>query len=315
MGTLNVLEAARAVYVETFINISTDKATSPTSILGHSKRVAEKLTAWAAEQTGQRYLSVRFGTVLGSRGSMLPTFTSLIKAGGPLTITHPEVIRFFMTIREACQLVLHAGGIGNAGEVLILDMGQPVKVLDVAQRMIDMSGQDIAIVYTGLRPGEKLHEELIGARESDARPVHPKISHARVDDLAPENLDFDHWLRRCQEESADVTQILDVTASGGSLMNERIYMSSPDVGELEEQYVLAAMRSGWIAPLGPDVDAFESEMAGITFSGLRNEERLREVLKGEGVLDQHPKISHATVPPLEPDELDAARWDVEAVSK
>ena len=215
LGTLNVLRAAQSVGVLTFVNISTDKAANPTSVLGHSKRVAEKLTAWAARHTGARYLSVRFGNVIGSRGSMLPTFTALIEAGGPLTVTHPEVTRFFMTISEACQLVVQAGAIGNPGEVLILDMGQPVKILDIARRMIEMSGKQIEIVFTGLRPGEKLHEELIGARESDARPVHPKISHAWVDDLAPENLDFDHWLRRCQEESTEVTQILDVTANGG----------------------------------------------------------------------------------------------------
>jgi FlaA1/EpsC-like NDP-sugar epimerase len=201
LGTLNVLRAAQAVGVTTFVNISTDKAANPTSILGHSKRVAEKLTSWAARISGQRYLSVRFGNVIGSRGSMLPTFTSLIEAGGPLTITHPDVTRFFMTIPEACQLVVQAGGIGRPAEVLILDMGEPVRILDVAQRMIDMSGQDIAIVYTGLRRGEKLHEELVGANESDDRPVHPKISHTAVAPIAPENLSKERWLERCREST------------------------------------------------------------------------------------------------------------------
>lgn len=200
LGTLNVLQAARAVGVTTFVNISTDKAANPTSILGHSKRVAEKLTAWAAQETGDRYLSVRFGNVIGSRGSMLPTFTSLIEAGGPLTITHPDVTRFFMTIPEACQLVVQAGGIGRPAEVLILDMGEPVRILDVAQRMIDMSGKDIAIVYTGLRAGEKLHEELLGDNESDRRPVHPKISHASVNAISPDRLDKDGWDARCRLE-------------------------------------------------------------------------------------------------------------------
>jgi FlaA1/EpsC-like NDP-sugar epimerase len=201
LGTLNVLRAAQAVGVSTFVNISTDKAANPTSILGHSKRVAEKLTSWAARESGQRYLSVRFGNVIGSRGSMLPTFTSLIEAGGPLTITHPDVTRFFMTIPEACQLVVQAGGIGRPAEVLILDMGEPVRILDVAQRMIDMSGQDVAIVYTGLRPGEKLHEELVGANETDERPVHPKISHTAVSPIAPENLNRERWLERCREST------------------------------------------------------------------------------------------------------------------
>ena len=206
LGTLNVLQAARAVGVTTFVNISTDKAANPTSVLGHSKRVAEKLTAWAAQETGRTYLSVRFGNVIGSRGSMLPTFTSIIEAGGPLTITHPEVTRFFMTIPEACQLVVQAGGIGGPGEVLILDMGQPVRILDVAQRMIDMSGKDIAIVYTGLRPGEKLHEDLIGHDESDHRPIHPKISHAAIDALAPDDLNRDEWEARCRATTIEASR-------------------------------------------------------------------------------------------------------------
>lgn len=196
IGTLNVLQAARSVDVGTFINVSTDKAANPTSILGHSKRVAEKLTSWAAQETGKSYLSVRFGNVIGSRGSMLPTFTSLIESGGPLTITHPDVTRFFMTIPEACQLVVQAGGIGRPGEVLILDMGMPVRILDIAQRMIAMSGKNIEIVYTGLRQGEKLHEELLGDSESDSRPLHPKISHAVVDALDPTQLNKPEWDRR-----------------------------------------------------------------------------------------------------------------------
>lgn len=197
LGTLNVIDAARSVGVRTFINVSTDKAANPTSVLGHSKRVAEKLTSWAAAATGERYLSVRFGNVIGSRGSMLPTFRQLIESGGPLTVTHPEVTRFFMTIPEACQLVVQAGGIGDAGEVLILDMGEPVRILDIAERMIEMSGKTVEIVFTGLRPGEKLHEELLGMHEQDSRPRHPKISHAAVKPLSPENLDHDEWRRRC----------------------------------------------------------------------------------------------------------------------
>jgi len=197
LGTLNVLEAAIAVGVQTFVNISTDKAANPTSVLGHSKRVAEKLTAWAAQETGRSYLSVRFGNVIGSRGSMLPTFAALIDAGGPLTITHPDVTRYFMTIPEACQLVVQAGGIGRPAEVLILDMGEPVRILDVAERMIEMSGRDIAIVYTGLRHGEKLHEDLIGIKETDDRPIHPKISHTMVSSIRPADLSHQEFLARC----------------------------------------------------------------------------------------------------------------------
>ena len=196
LGTLNVLRAAQAAEVSTFVNISTDKAANPTSVLGHSKRVAEKLTAWMAEHTGRRYLSVRFGNVIGSRGSMLPTFRKLIDAGGPVTVTHPNVTRFFMTIPEACQLVVQAGGIGRPGEVLILDMGEPVSILDVAKRMIAQSGRDVDIVFTGLRHGEKLHEELVGDGEGDERPYHPKISHARVDSISPAVLDHEGWVAR-----------------------------------------------------------------------------------------------------------------------
>jgi FlaA1/EpsC-like NDP-sugar epimerase len=195
-GTLNVLNAARAAGVSTFVNISTDKAANPTTVLGHSKRMAEKLTAWVAEETGRRYVSVRFGNVLGSRGSVLPLFTEQIRGGGPVTVTHPEATRFFMTIPEACQLVIQAGAIGRGGEVLILDMGEPVKILDVAQRMIAMSGKNVEIVYTGLRPGEKLHEELIGEGEDGSRPLHPKISHARIPVLDPAGLSCTEWKLR-----------------------------------------------------------------------------------------------------------------------
>lgn len=196
LGTLNVLQAASSVDVSTFVNISTDKAANPSSVLGHSKRVAEKLTAWMAKDTGKRYLSVRFGNVIGSRGSMLPTFRKLIEAGGPITITHPDVTRFFMTIPEASQLVIQAGGLGRPGEVLILDMGQPVRILDVAQQMIESSGKSIEIVFTGLRHGEKLHEELVGIGEGNERPFHTKISHASVDWLSPAGLDHDTWVSR-----------------------------------------------------------------------------------------------------------------------
>lgn len=196
LGTLNVLRAAQVAGVGTFVNISTDKAANPTSVLGHSKRVAEKLTAWMAEQTDMRYLSVRFGNVIGSRGSMLPTFRKIIDAGGPLTVTHPEVTRYFMTIPEACQLVVQAGGIGRQGEVLILEMGEPVRILDVAKRMIAQSGKRIDIVFTGLRHGEKLHEELTGEGEGDERPFHPMISHAHVDTISPEVLDHEGWVAR-----------------------------------------------------------------------------------------------------------------------
>jgi FlaA1/EpsC-like NDP-sugar epimerase len=194
LGTLNVLQAAAEADVEVFVNISTDKAANPTTALGHSKRVAEKLTAWTADRTGRRYASVRFGNVFGSRGSMLPLFTEQIRQGGPITVTHPEATRYFMTIPEACQLVIQAGAIARGGEVLILDMGEPVRIMDIAERLRVMSGrEDVEIEITGLRPGEKLHEDLIGLGEQDERPFHPKISHTRADRLDPAQLDRHTW--------------------------------------------------------------------------------------------------------------------------
>lgn len=194
MGTLNVLNAAAKVDVDVFVNVSTDKAANPTTALGHSKRVAEKLTAWMAGQTGKRYASVRFGNVFGSRGSMLPLFAEQIRQGGPITVTHADATRYFMTIPEACQLVIQAGAIASGGEVLILDMGEQVRILDVAERLRAMSGrEDVEIVITGLRHGEKLHEDLIGAGESDERPLHPKISHAKAERLDPAHLDRHVW--------------------------------------------------------------------------------------------------------------------------
>lgn len=185
LGTLNVLEAARAAGVPRFVNISTDKAANPTSVLGTTKRVAERLTAWMAEQTGDDYVSVRFGNVLGSRGSMIPLFVELIRAGLPVTVTHPDATRFFMSIPEACHLVIQAGAIAEPGEALILDMGEPVRILDIAERLIAALERDTEIVFSGLRTGEKLHEELIGDGESERRPVHPKITHAVVPTLSP----------------------------------------------------------------------------------------------------------------------------------
>jgi FlaA1/EpsC-like NDP-sugar epimerase len=203
LGTLNVLNAARAVGVGTFVNISTDKAANPTTVLGYSKRIAEKLTAWmSAQETDARYLSVRFGNVIGSRGSAIPAFTAQIEAGGPVTVTHPDVTRFFMTIPEASKLVIQAGAIGDPGEVLILDMGRPVRILDVAKRMIAASGKDVEIVYTGLRHGEKLHEVLIDTDEIADRSKHPKVSHTRIQPLDPALLDIAVWRETIADEGA-----------------------------------------------------------------------------------------------------------------
>ncbi|MDO5700866.1 MAG: nucleoside-diphosphate sugar epimerase/dehydratase [Bowdeniella nasicola] len=187
LGTLNLLQLAHSYGVETFVNISTDKAADPTTVLGRSKRAGEQLTAWMAAQTPDAtFCSVRFGNVLGSRGSMLWTFQHQIDCGGPVTITHPKVERYFMTIPEACQLVLQAAAIGRGGDVMVLDMGEPVRILDVAKNLIRRSGKPIEIVFTGLRPGEKLSEVLVGTAETGERPHHPLISHMTVMPLAPE---------------------------------------------------------------------------------------------------------------------------------
>ena len=182
-GTLHLLEVSAEFGVGRFVNISTDKAADPSSVLGYTKRIAERLTAQVAINAPGTYLSVRFGNVLGSRGSVLTAFREQIAAGGPVTVTHPDVTRYFMTVEEAVQLVVQAGAIGRSGEALVLDMGEPVKIADVARRLIAHAERGVDIEYTGLRPGEKLQEVLLGADEVDSRPVHPLISHVFVPPL------------------------------------------------------------------------------------------------------------------------------------
>jgi FlaA1/EpsC-like NDP-sugar epimerase len=179
-GTQNVLEAARKHGVKRFVNVSTDKAANPCSVLGYSKRLAEGLTSSMSRQADGKYMSVRFGNVLGSRGSVLTAFTAQIANGGPVTVTDPNVTRFFMTIAEAVELTIQAGAIGDQGDVLVLDMGEPVSIKSMAEQLIELSGQPIEIVFTGLREGEKMDEELFGDGEVDVRPIHPLISHAKV---------------------------------------------------------------------------------------------------------------------------------------
>jgi FlaA1/EpsC-like NDP-sugar epimerase len=183
LGTRNVAELSAEYGVEHLVLISTDKAVRPTSVMGATKRIAEETLCCIAERTGKPYVSVRFGNVLGSRGSVVPTFIKQIAAGGPITITHPEMRRYFMTIPEAVQLVLQAAALGKGGEVFVLDMGDPVKISDLAEDLIRLSGlevgTDIEISFTGVRPGEKLYEELFFG-EDDATPTsHPKILRAR----------------------------------------------------------------------------------------------------------------------------------------
>ncbi|MFM6307088.1 MAG: UDP-N-acetylglucosamine 4,6-dehydratase family protein, partial [Dolichospermum sp.] len=179
MGTRNLLQVALQYNVEHFVMISTDKAVNPTNVMGASKRVAEMLVLQAAKESGKSYVAVRFGNVLGSRGSVVPTFQKQILAGGPITVTHPDICRYFMTIPEAVQLVLQASILGRSGEVLMLNMGEPVKIVDLAKALIHLSGyevnKDIDIVFTGLRPGEKLFEELFIEGEDYEKTEHQKL--------------------------------------------------------------------------------------------------------------------------------------------
>lgn len=180
-ASLDLLKAAVANDVESFVHISTDKAANAMSVLGRTKFSIERAVASVAAATGRRYMSVRFGNVLGSRGSVLETFVAQVAAGDPVTVTDPEVTRYFMTADEACELVLQAAAIGNPGETLVLDMGVPIKIDDLAKRVIALSGRsDARVIYTGLRPGEKLSEALLSPGEEDVRPVHPLITQVRI---------------------------------------------------------------------------------------------------------------------------------------
>jgi FlaA1/EpsC-like NDP-sugar epimerase len=198
LGTANVLAAAIEHGVQTFVNISTDKAANPTCPLGCSKRITERLTSWAATKTQRQFLSVRFGNVLGSRGSVLDTLRTQQRRGLPFEITDPEVSRFFMLVEEAVGLTIHAGGIGKPGQALVLDMGQPVRIADLARRLDPSRG----VVYSGLREGEKLVEGLLGDGEVDCRPEHELIMHVEVPGLDPAMIDID--LDMCTDLGANL---------------------------------------------------------------------------------------------------------------
>ena len=194
IGTRNLLHGAQQADVTHFVMISSDKAVNPTSVMGATKRAAELLVHRTAQQTGRPYVAVRFGNVLGSRGSVIHTFNQQIAAGGPITVTHPEIERFFMTIPEAVQLVLQASVLGHGGEVFVLDMGKPIKIVDLASDLIRLSGlepgRDIEIAFTGLRPGEKLYEELFIEGEAYQRTTHSHIFTANnAAQLVPTHLD------------------------------------------------------------------------------------------------------------------------------
>ena len=221
-GTLNVARAALESGVANFVLVSTDKAVRPTNIMGASKRMAELvLQALAAGPANRatRFSMVRFGNVLGSSGSVVPLFRSQLANGGPLTVTHPEVTRYFMTIPEAAQLVLHAGSMATGGEVFVLDMGEPVKIMQLARRMVELSGLrvmddetpdgDIAITITGLRPGEKLYEELL-IGDNPSPTAHPRIMKAHEEFLPWPELERQLHVLRAAVSDSDVIAIKSV---------------------------------------------------------------------------------------------------------
>jgi FlaA1/EpsC-like NDP-sugar epimerase len=186
IGTQVLAELAAENGVDKFVMVSTDKAVNPTNVMGATKRFAEMYTQSMNQLDGMRtkFIATRFGNVLGSNGSVIPLFKKQIERGGPVTVTHPEITRYFMTIPEACELVLEAATMGEGGEVFVFDMGESVKIVNLAKKMITLSGlrvdRDIEIKYTGLRPGEKLYEELLNNDENSLPTHHPKILIAKV---------------------------------------------------------------------------------------------------------------------------------------
>lgn len=217
MGTKNLALLASKYGVNRFVMVSTDKAVNPTNVMGASKRVAELFvqSLQNLEGNGTKYITTRFGNVLGSNGSVIPHFRKQIEKGGPVTITHPDIVRYFMTIAEACELVLNAGTMGGGGEIYVFDMGEPVKILDLAKRMIKLSGFepdiDIKIIYTGLRPGEKLYEELLSDNARTLPTSHEKIMISKdpsmqfqeIDELTELVIDFSR-----QEEKQEIVRVL-----------------------------------------------------------------------------------------------------------
>ena len=214
LGTYTIAEASKQAGVEQFVLVSTDKAVNPTNVMGASKRMAEMVCQGLQGSNGTRFVIVRFGNVLGSSGSVIPKFREQIAKGGPVTVTHPEITRYFMSIPEAAQLVMQAGLMGQGGEIFVLDMGEPVKIADLATNMIRLSGFDtdqMKIVFTGLRPGEKLYEELLADDEHTLPTAHPKlrIAQARKADIIWVR-DLISWIRavRNEDEMTIKTQMM-----------------------------------------------------------------------------------------------------------
>lgn len=220
IGTKVLVDAADKYQVKEFVNISTDKAVNPTSIMGATKRVAEMIIQAKAQKSSTKFVSVRFGNVLDSRGSVIPLFKKQIAEGGPVTVTHPEAKRYFMTIPEAVQLVIQAGAMGKGGEIFILDMGEPIRILDLAKDLIRLSGleigKDIDIQFIGLRPGEKLFEEILTAAEGTQATKHKKIFVAQPEEINIEKLE------RNVEELKELASTNEMERIKTKLMNDML---------------------------------------------------------------------------------------------
>lgn len=241
-GTKNVVDAAIASGVEHFVLISTDKAVRPTSIMGATKRLAERVVQHAAVEHGRNFVSVRFGNVLGSRGSVVPTFFQQIRAGGPVTVTHPEMRRYFMTIPEAVQLVLQAGTLGLGGEVFVLDMGEPVKIVDLATDLIRLCGyepgKDIEVRFSGIRPGEKLYEEMFFHEENALPTNHSKVLRAKKAGI-PEGL-----MRRIERLIGAVDEADDAELREMLVALVPDFQREPTAGELTPRDIIQLRRTG-----------------------------------------------------------------------